>query len=157
MDYLNIVNGFLRRLRMGKIKHISSQSVLNFNTLVKKQILENNSGTSIIEVIIGMVILAMLVAGLNAGVLSLVNTNKSSKEIAAASNFGYEKLEEIRRVNYSNIEYKEETREGNYLYSVAVTRDPDDTQRTVAISIMWPSTDPNPKHQIALSTIIAKP
>jgi Tfp pilus assembly protein PilV len=142
---------------MGIFKRIISQPVSLFNRLCNKQVFGNDNGTSIVEVIIGMVILAMLVAGLNAGVLSLVNTNKSSKEIAAASNFGYEKLEEIRRDNYTNIEYKPETKEGIYSYTVAVTMDNFDTQRTVVINIMWPSTDPNPKHQISLSTIIAKP
>jgi Tfp pilus assembly protein PilV len=127
------------------------------NRLSNKPIIQNNSGTSLIEVIIGMVILAMLVAGLNAGVLSLVNTNKSSKEISAASNFGYEKLEEMRRDDYGNILTRGEKVEGMYKYNIQVTSDGENTQKKIELFIKWPSSAQNPKHLISLSTIIAKP
>jgi hypothetical protein len=104
-----------------------------------------------------MVILAMLVAGLNAGVISLVNTNAASKEIAAASNFGSEKLEELRRGNYNDIEYQLGIREGIYIVNRYVTNDGGLTQKAVRIEIKWPATVQNPKHIISLSTIIAKP
>lgn len=142
---------------MGKFK-LSTQKLFSFSkTAYNTPGFRNNRGTSLVEVIIGMVILAMLVAGLNAGVLSLVNTNKTSKEIAAASNFGYEKLEEIRRDDYIDIVTTLENLEGVYKFDVRVTKDVDDTQRKVELNIMWPSTEVDPRHQISLSTIIAKP
>ncbi len=119
--------------------------------------IQNNSGTSLVEVIIGMVILAMLVAGLNAGVLSLVNTNKSSKEISAASNFGYEKLEEMRRDDYDNLMTRDDKIEGMYKFAVQVTSDGDNTQKKIELFVKWPSYEEYPKHLISLSTIIAKP
>lgn len=136
---------------------LTKQLTTLLRRLSKTSVFENNSGTSLVEVIIGMVILAMLVAGLNAGVLTLVNTNKSSKEIAAASNFGYEKLEEIRRNNYNDISTKTDSKEGIYVYDVLVTSDDDNTQKSIKIDVLWPSTSIDPKHQISLSTIIAKP
>lgn len=142
---------------MGELKSLTNQPIFLLTIRSNKQICGNNNGTSIIEVIIGMVILAMLVAGLNAGVLSLVNTNKSSKEIAAASNFGYEKLEEIRRNSYNDISSKSDSKEGIYVYDVLVTSDGNNTQKSVKIDILWPSTSTDPKHQISLSTIIARP
>ncbi|HEX2958768.1 MAG TPA: prepilin-type N-terminal cleavage/methylation domain-containing protein [Chitinispirillaceae bacterium] len=142
---------------MARCNHIITQLSLLFNRISKKPDSGNDSGTSLVEVIIGMVILAMLVAGLNAGVLSLVNTNKASKEISAASNFGYEKLEEIRRDDYNNLDTRSNIKEGLYEYDVLVTSDIGNTQKSVKINIMWPSTSVNPKHQISLSTIIAKP
>lgn len=117
--------------------------------------ISNNAGMTLVEVIVGMVILTMLVAGLNAGVISLVNTNKSSKEISAASNFGYEKLEELRRSSYEDIEVALGLQEGNYLVNRYVTGG--STQKKVELEIRWPASSQNPKHSISLSTIIAKP
>jgi len=111
---------------------------------------------TLVEVIVGMVILTMLVAGLNAGVISLVNTNRSSKEISAASNFGYEKLEELRRSSYDDIEVALGLQEGNYLINRYVTGD-GSTQKSIKLEILWPASSQNPKHSISLSTIIAKP
>lgn len=142
---------------MGTLKPLTNRLFSFFSTSCNKAVFINNSGTSLVEVIIGMVILAMLVAGLNAGVLSLVNTNKASKEIAAASNFGYEKLENIRREDYTNITSIFDTTEGLYKYDVQVTEDGGFTQKKIEVYIKWPSSEDNPKHQISLSTIIAKP
>jgi prepilin-type N-terminal cleavage/methylation domain-containing protein len=118
--------------------------------------ISSNTGMTLVEVIVGMVILTMLVAGLNAGVISLVNTNRSSKEISAASNFGYEKLEELRRSSYDDIEVALGLQEGNYLINRYVTGD-GSTQKSIKLEILWPASSQNPKHSISLSTIIAKP
>jgi type II secretory pathway pseudopilin PulG len=145
-----------KRLTIGCFSNNLIRGTLqSYSGILKK--VNNHSGTTIVEVIVGMVILAMLVAGLNAGVISLVNTNKASKEIAAASNFGYEKLEEMRRDNYSNIELELGLQEGIYLIDRYVTEDAGLTQKSVKLDIRWPASVQNPRHFISLSTIIAKP
>jgi Tfp pilus assembly protein PilV len=144
----------LKNLNTLKCRSFSDLLIRNNKEIRTK--ITDSSGATLVEVIIGMVILAMLVAGLNAGVISLVNTNAASKEIAAASNFGSEKLEELRRGNYNDIEIQVGIREGMYIVNRYVTEIQLE-HKSVRLEIKWPATIDNPKHTITLSTIIARP
>ena len=61
--------------------------------------MNKQNGSSLIEVTIAMIILALLVTGLNACVVNLINSNVSAKELSAATSCGYQLLEELRRSN----------------------------------------------------------
>jgi Tfp pilus assembly protein PilV len=110
-------------------------------------------GGVLIEVIVSMVLLAILVTGLNASILSLVSSNITSKELSTATNNGYQLLEMLRRHNYGSITSDWDVINSKYLRSWTV--DGDSTQKKIELTVSWPVL--TPKHSISLSTIIARP
>lgn len=112
----------------------------------------NIEGSSLVEVIVAMIVLALLVTGLNACLVSLVNSNQASKELSAATSAGNQLLEELRRINYSNIVTNSDVARGKYIRSWTVTES--NTQKKIVLNVHWPLQ--SPKHSIELSTIIAR-
>jgi Tfp pilus assembly protein PilV len=113
----------------------------------------NENGSSLIEVTVAMIILALLVTGLNACVVSLINSNLSSKELSAATASGYQLLEQIRRSDYDDVGSSCDTVRGKYLRAWVVTRD--SIQMRVDLVVSWPLT--TGKHVVELSTRVARP
>ncbi len=117
---------------------------------------KNQSGSSMIEVIVAMLILALLIVGLNAGVVSLINSNINSKELNAATSVGYQLFEEFRRDDYTNMlatGSSVDTVRSRYVRDWRMTSDL--TKTKIELFVRWPLTQT--KHQITLSTIIARP
>ena len=115
--------------------------------------LKNESGGTLIEALIAMVLLAVLVTGLNASILSLINSNISAKELSAATNNGYQLLETLRRDSYSAIETSYDVVGEKFHRSWSVTGDT--TQKKIDLTVSWPLH--SQKHAISLSTIISRP
>lgn len=113
----------------------------------------NENGSSLIEVIVAMIILALLVTGLNACVMNLINSNLASKELSAATASGYQLLEEFRRADYSMIVTSSDMVRNKYLRTWTVTSD--SIQKKIDLTISWPPQ--TGKHAIELSTIVARP
>ncbi|HON11307.1 MAG TPA: prepilin-type N-terminal cleavage/methylation domain-containing protein [Chitinispirillaceae bacterium] len=113
---------------------------------------KNIEGSSLIEVVVAMIILALLVTGLNACVVSLINSNQASKELSAATSAGYQLLEELRRTDYDEIVTNSDVSRNKYIRSWTVTTS--SNQKKIVLNVQWPVE--NPRHSIELSTIIAK-
>lgn len=113
----------------------------------------SQKGSSLIEVTVAMIILALLVTGLNACVVNLINSNVSAKELSAATSAGYQLLEEFRRKNYSDIVSNSDQVKSKFIRSWTVSSD--STQKKIDLTVIWPIS--TGKHSIQLSTIIAKP
>jgi len=64
---------------------------------------KNEKGSSLIEVIMAMVILAMLVAGLNSFLVTMINSNARAKDNSVATASGSALLEKFRTVDYGAI------------------------------------------------------
>jgi Tfp pilus assembly protein PilV len=114
---------------------------------------ENENGSSILEVIVAMVILALLVTGLNACVVTLINSNVISKEMSEATSAGYQILDKFRGSDYTSIITSSDQIKGKYVRCWTVTED--SIQKKIDLKVSWPITDK--KHSIMLSTIIARP
>jgi Tfp pilus assembly protein PilV len=113
----------------------------------------NEKGGTLIEAIVAMLILALLVTGLNACVMSLIKTNLSSKELSTATSNAYNLFEQIRRTDYSSIVSNSDVVGSKYLRAWTVTTET--SQKKIDVTIAWPAA--TQKHKIALSTIIAQP
>lgn len=117
----------------------------------------SSKGSTLIEVIVAMVILALLVVGLNAGVVSLIRSNIQSKELSAATATGYQLLESFRRMNYDSLTMlgtSLDTARGYYIRQWMINNSGSGFT-TIKVIVMWPPT--TCKHSISMSTIIAKP
>jgi len=117
--------------------------------------IRNQQGNTLIEVIIAMLILALIIVGLNAGVLSLIKANLSSKELSAATSSAYSLFEDLKMASYSSITTDIDTMNNKYIRAWTVTASSDTSQKTIKISVYWPVSVQS--HKIELSTIIARP
>jgi Tfp pilus assembly protein PilV len=115
--------------------------------------IKNEKGGTLIEAIVAMLILALLVTGLNACVMSLVKTNLSSKELSTATSNAYNLFEQIRRTDYTSIVSNSDVVGSKYLRAWRVTTEI--SQKKIDVTIAWPVA--TQKHKIELSTIIAQP
>lgn len=115
--------------------------------------MNNQNGSSLVEVIVAMLVLALLVTGLNACVVNLVNTNNSSKELATATAAGNQALEMLRKTAYSSLQSNNDEVESKYVRAWTVTDN--GSHKKIEMFVCWPKS--SVKHTISLSTIIAKP
>ena len=116
----------------------------------------NNSGSTLIEVIVAMLLLALVVVGLNAGVVSLINSNINAKELNSATTVGNQFFEELRRLDNDslrNIATDLDTVRNRYVLDFRM--DHQTTKSVIDLYVYWPLSIH--KHQISLSTIIARP
>jgi Tfp pilus assembly protein PilV len=117
--------------------------------------IRNQQGNTIVEVIIAMLILALIIVGLNAGVLGLIKANLSSKELSAATSSAYSLFEELKMKSYSSIMTNTDTVSNKYIRSWQVNGGDTSSQKKITISVYWPVSVQS--HKIELSTIIARP
>jgi prepilin-type N-terminal cleavage/methylation domain-containing protein len=117
--------------------------------------IRNQQGGTLVEVIIAMFILALIIVGLNAGVLSLIKANISSKELSAATSSAYSLFEDLKMASYSSITTNQDTMSHKFIRAWTVTASSDTSQKTINISVYWPVSVQS--HRITLSTIIARP
>ena len=119
---------------------------------------QNQNGSTLIEVVMAMVILALLVVGLNAGVMSLIKTNANAKELSSATSVGYSLFEGFRRDEYTDmlaVGSSVDTVRNQFIRDWKMTEDTEQTQTKIDLTVRWPLYDP--RHEISLSTIIARP
>ena len=116
----------------------------------------DNGGSTLVEVIVAMLILALVIIGLNAGVVSLVNSNLNAKELNAATTVGNQFFEGLRLIDNDSlrtITTDVDTVRNRYVLDFRM--DHQTTKSVIDLYVSWPLSVQN--HQISLSTIIAKP
>ncbi len=120
--------------------------------------IQQQQGSTLIEVVVAMIILAMLIAGLNAGVVSLIGSNLNSRDLNSATTVGYQLFEEFRRLDYDSLSTMAatslDTVRSRFIRTWGL--DVDTFKTTISLTVEWPIAA-NPRHEIALSTIIAQP
>ncbi len=114
---------------------------------------KGQEGGTIIEAVIAMIIMALLVIGLNGGVITIIKSNINSKDLNAATAAANRLFEEFRRSNYDTLATSVDIVENRYQRVWNVNKD-DGNFATVTCTVRWPV--PILNHQITLSTIISK-
>ena len=116
----------------------------------------NNSGFTLMEVLVAMLILSIGLLGMAALVTGIINSNKLSNRISAATVLAQDKMEDIKSVVYSNA--VSETRaflpspDDKYEREVTVVDDsPAANMKTVTVTVYWESSK-----SVSLQTILAK-
>ena len=116
----------------------------------------NNSGFTLIEVLVAMLILTVGLLGMAALITGIINSNKLSNRISTATVLAQDKMEDIKSVVYSNA--VSETRAflpspyDKYERKVTVLDDsPDTNMKTVTVTVYWESSK-----SVILQTILAQ-
>jgi len=118
---------------------------------------DNDNGFTLIEVLIAIVILSVGLLGMAALTVGIINGNKFSNQLTTATTLAQDKMEDIRRQDYSDV--AAETKAAcsspyaTYDREVLVTNDsPATNMKTVTVKVYWDSDN----HNVELKTILAQ-
>ena len=117
--------------------------------------IENNSGVSLIEILVAMVILSVGLLGTAALITGIINSNKVSNRISTATTCAQDKMEKIRGLGYSNAVSEPKASPSspynNYERKVTVVNDsPAGGMKTVTVEVYWESSK-----SVTLKTILS--
>jgi Tfp pilus assembly protein PilV len=115
-------------------------------------------GFTMMEIVIGMVILMFLVLTTNAYMLSFIKTNTSVREISKATYIGNTGMEKLKAKPISSLVNGADTIDNKYCRSWNVFPNYNSNNMSkIVLSVDWPlAVSAGPKHHIQLSTIIAQ-
>jgi len=127
-----------------------------------RRLYENNSGFTLIEVLVAMVILSIGLLGTAALITGIINGNKVSNRITTATTCAQDEMEDVRRLGYSGMPASDTTTTEPYnsianypLYKRVAFTDVDNPaagMKTVSVTVFWDSD----AHWVELKTILAK-
>ena len=121
-----------------------------------RRLRNNNSGFTLMEVLVAMLILSVGLLGMAALVTGIINSNKLSNRISTATVLAQDKMEDIKRIGYSA---GNETRAflsspyDNYEREVTGldVESPAANMKTVTVTVYWESSK-----SVSLKTILAE-
>ena len=120
-----------------------------------RRLRNNNSGFTLMEVLVAMLILSVGLLGMAALITGIINSNKLSNRISTATVLAQDKMEDIKRIGYDNA--VSETKASmsspyaNYEREVSIASGPATGMSTVTVTVYW---DTN--KSVVLQTILAK-
>jgi type IV pilus assembly protein PilV len=117
---------------------------------------DNNSGFTLIEVLVAMVILSVGLLGTAALITGIINGNKVSNRITTATVLAQDKMEEIKGLDYSSVvsEPKSSLPSPYDQYERQVTvidPSPAANMKTVTVTVYWES-----NKSVTLKTILSR-
>jgi len=129
---------------------MKSMNFMNkFNTI-------NNSGFTLMEVLVAMVILTVGLLGMAALITGIINSNKLSNRMSVATVVAQDKMEDIKRIGYADAEAGTEPYGGADfpLYkrvTDVASGSPASGMKTITVTVSWDAD----AHSVELKTIIA--
>ena len=127
-----------------------------------RRLRNNNSGFTLMEVLVAMLILSVGLLGMAALITGIINSNKLSNRISTATTCAQDKMEDIRRLGYSGTPTSDTTTTEaynsitNYSLFKRITftdvANPDAGMKTVTVTAYWDSD----AHSVELKTILAQ-
>ena len=124
----------------------------------KNMIRKNKNGFSLIEVLIGLVILAIGLLAIGGMQIISIKGGFFSNNVTKATVLAQSKLEELKRsayndANLSNGEHNEGTISGSIFSRRSNVEDTSSTLKTITVTVQWVDKG---EHNISLSTMRAK-
>ncbi len=118
---------------------------------------DRENGFTLIEVLIAILILSVGLLGMASLTVAIINGNKFSNDLTTATTLAQDKMEDIRRQDYSDVTTETKVAcpspYGEYEKKVEVSDDdPATDMKTVTVTVYWDSEG----HSVILKTIIAK-
>ncbi|MFH1581821.1 MAG: prepilin-type N-terminal cleavage/methylation domain-containing protein [Pseudomonadota bacterium] len=123
-----------------------------------RRLRNNNSGFTLMEVLVAMLILSVGLLGMAALITGIINSNKLSNRISVATVLAQDKMEDIKRIGYDNAVGGTEDYDTISDYSLykritnVATGDPAAGLKKITVTVYWESDD----HSVVLNTILAE-
>ena len=116
-----------------------------------------NDGFTFLEVLAGLLVFGILMAGLTPVLIGTMQTNSQARRMTSAAFIAQDKVEELRAVAYgalaSGSDYVTGAGGESYTRSWDVIAGPAGSTQEVTVTISWSS--PQSTHAVALETIVA--
>ena len=122
----------------------------------------NDCGFTLIEVLIAIVLLTVGLLGMAALTSGIINGNTHSSRLTTATTLAQEKVEDVRRLGYSNMPSATITTDEDYdsitnypLFkrtTATAVNSPTNNMKTITIMVYWDSDD----HSVSLQTFLAE-
>jgi type IV pilus assembly protein PilV len=124
---------------------------------------QKDSGFTLLEVLIAIVILSVGLLGMASLTVGIINGNKFSKELTTATTLAQEKMEDIRRAgrtDYSSVVSETKAAlpspDDEYKREITVTNDsPASGMKTMVVKVYWGGASKE-DHHVELKTILAQ-
>ena len=127
--------------------------------MVKFKGFDNNSGFTLMEVLVAMVILSVGLLGTAALIIGIINSNKLSNRISTATVLAQDKMEEIKSDGYTGADAKAGTEPYGGVDFPLYKRitdvapgNPAADMKKITVTVYWDSDN----SQVELQTILAK-
>ena len=121
-----------------------------------RRLRNNNNGFTLMEVLVAMLILSVGLLGMAALITGIINSNKLSNRISTATVLAQDKMEDIKRLGFSNAASETKVPMSspydNYEREVTVTpNSPATGMSTVTVTVYWELSK-----SVSLQTILAQ-
>ena len=126
--------------------------------------LHNNSGFTLIEVMISIAIIAIGIFAVMSLVITVMKGNTLSKRVTTATTIAQDELEKFKNMDYDKIDVDVDVYSGtetaydiDYYHKVIVADDTPATDiKTIEVDVYWDPAATSSTHNVELKTIIAK-
>ena len=123
-----------------------------------RRLCDNNSGFTLMEVLVAMLILTVGLLGMAALITGIINSNKLSNRISTATVLAQDKMEDIKRAGYAGA--ADDTEGYNTISDYPLYKritdvaagDPAAGMNKITVTVYWDSDN----HSVVLKTILAK-
>ena len=129
--------------------------------MLNKSYETNDCGFTLMEVLITIVLLTVGLLGMAALTTGIIKGNKQSSRLTTATTLAQDKIEDVRRLGYSNMPYADIETTEDYntitdypLFKRATSTDADSPgtyMKTITITVYWDSDS----HSVSLQTILS--
>ncbi len=113
-----------------------------------------STGFTLIEVLVGLGLLAIGLMGLQSLLVSSIRANTTATNMTAATILAQKKIEELRNTPYNNVSLTSGTAQtvGSYTLNSVVATGPATNTKSVTVSVSWAG--PTGSRMIWLDTIL---
>ncbi len=119
----------------------------------KKILLKNQNGLTLVEVLVGIILLSIIATGFVLSMTTAVRGNDSVKRIDLATAQAEQKLEEFRNMDYFDVDLSSGSDTVNqYVRQWIITRD--SIQSDILVTVYVP---PQYEKSVSVQSIISKP
>lgn len=119
-----------------------------------KDKLSNSKGFTLIEVVVAITVIAIGMFAIMSLLLTVIKGNSHSERVTTATNIAQDKMEDLKRVGYSNVSNDSGNDQDYYWEANIQDNTPGTNTITITVDVYWTPATTTSMHKVQLQTII---